>query len=470
MMDPAERLTQPVALPAAFLERVKTQLSAQEFQAFLDSYAQPSRSALRVNTLKIRPDALRTLIPALGEPVPRPDDCLFYPDDLRPGLSPYHEAGLYYIQEPAAMLPAKALAARPGERVLDLCAAPGGKTTAIAADMQGQGLLVANEIIPKRAAVLSQNVERLGIANAVVTNHAPAELAARFPGFFDRILVDAPCSGEGMFKKEPQALSMWSPENVALCAARQDEILREADRMLRPGGRLVYATCTFSPEEDEGCVARFAAAHPDYTVLSMETLWPHRFPGEGQFMAVLEKEGDEPASAPLSGRRGDGPSVLTSASKRGQKDRPRVLRDAAALSAWTDFAAAFFAGDPGPADPSRLILFGDQLYRLPAPLDLAGLKVLRPGLHLGTVEKGRFTPAHALALSLSPAQAANVLDLSQAQACDWITGLSLPCQNAPGWCLVCVDGCSLGFGKVSGGVCKNHYPKGLRRKTVAIEA
>ena len=185
MIDPAPLLTDPAAaLPAAFLARVRTQLSADEYAAFLDSYTQPSRSALRVNTLKIRPDALRTLIPALSEPVPRTDDCLFYPDDLRPGLSPYHEAGLYYIQEPAAMLPAKALAARPGERVLDLCAAPGGKTTAIAADMQGQGLLVANEIIPKRAAILSQNVERLGIVNAVVTNHSPAELSARFPGSF----------------------------------------------------------------------------------------------------------------------------------------------------------------------------------------------------------------------------------------------------------------------------------------------
>lgn len=518
MIDPAPLLTDPAAaLPAAFLARVRTQFSADEYAAFLDSYTQPSRSALRVNTLKISPQKLKALLPGLGDAVPRTKDCFFYPDLMRPGLSPYHEAGLYYIQEPSAMLPAMALEARPGERVLDLCAAPGGKTTAIAADMRGQGLLVANEIIPKRAAILSQNVERLGIVNAVVTSHSPAELSARFPGFFDRILVDAPCSGEGMFKKEPQALTMWSPENVAACAARQDGILHEADKMLRPGGRLVYSTCTFSPDEDEDCVARFIAAHPDYTVLSMETLWPHRFPGEGQFLAVLQKSvtgtvlfhQDKAEKTPPSADS----SRSASLKKNGKKGRPdntkarhAVPADQTALSAWQDFADGFFtenascpailpaeaaAGSPqedpsvlygnectAPATgaafrclpPALLQPFGEQLRLLPESLSLDGLKVLRPGLHLGTLEKGRFVPSHSLALALSSAQASNVLDLTEHQACDWITGLSLPCDAAPGWCLVCVNGFSLGFGKVSGGVCKNHYPKGLRRKTVAIEA
>ena len=455
--------TTDIRLPEAFTARVREQLQ-DEFQAFLDSYARPARQALRVNTLKISVEGLQKLLPFLTESVPGTEDCFFYPEDARPGLSPYHEAGLYYIQEPSAMLASRALAARPGERVLDLCAAPGGKTTAIAADMKGEGLLIANEIIPKRAAVLSQNVERLGITNTVVTNHAPVELAERFPACFDRILVDAPCSGEGMFKKEPQALEMWSPENIAACAARQDQILAEADKMLRPGGRLVYSTCTFAPSEDADCVSRFLAAHPDYALLSQETLWPHRFPGEGQFIAVLEK-GDT-GTVLLSSIPDMGTVLLSPFLKPSKKDL-------AALRPWQDFAEHFFAEFPFFAkkmteEPSPCHFFGDHLYLLPQPLDLKGLKVLRPGLHLGTVEKNRFVPSHSLALALDPAQTANVLNLSQHQACSWTEGLSIPCDNAPGWCLVCVDGRSLGFGKVSGGQCKNHYPKGLRRKTIEI--
>ena len=509
-----------IRLPEAFLARVKKQLN-DDFPAFLDIYTRPSRQALRVNTLKVSVQALQKLLPFLTEPVPGAEDGFFYPDDVRPGLSPYHEAGLYYIQEPSAMLAAKALAARPGERVLDLCAAPGGKTTAIAADMKGEGLLIANEIIPKRAAILSQNVERLGIVNAVVTNHAPAELSQRFPEFFDRILVDAPCSGEGMFKKEPQALEMWSPENVTLCAARQDGILAEADVMLKPGGRLVYSTCTFSPEEDEDCVSRFLAAHPDYTLLSRETLWPHRFPGEGQFIAVLEKLTPQgrfskchpdtsgtvllcqtDTSGTVLSVRDDAPSSKKGRTKgkSSQPSRTHALPGAELISAWKDFSAGFLQGNsmanpapdaaphfgpaapadpvpsfrPGPAapadlDPARLLPFGDHLYLLPQKLDLTGLKVLRPGLHLGSMEKGRFEPSHSLALALASSQAANVLNLTEQQACDWITGLSIPCENVSGWCLVCVNGYSLGFGKVSGGQCKNHYPKGLRKKTVPLD-
>ncbi|MBO4289176.1 MAG: RsmB/NOP family class I SAM-dependent RNA methyltransferase, partial [Lachnospiraceae bacterium] len=323
MTDPAVPiLSDPAtALPEAFLARVKEQLH-DEFPAFLASYQRPPLQALRVNTLKCGVQELQALIPRLTEPVPGTTAGLYFPEDLRPGLSPWHEAGLYYIQEPSAMLAVPALEAQPGEIVLDLCAAPGGKTTAIAADMKGEGLLIANEIVPKRAAVLSQNIERLGITNAVVTNHAPAELAGRFPEFFDRILVDAPCSGEGMFKKEPQAIEMWSPENVAACAARQDAILAEADKMLKPGGRLIYSTCTFAPEEDEGCVERFLAAHPGYDLLSMQTVYPHRFPGEGQFVAALQKEDagtvllssfGEMGTAPFSPSRGRASSALKEA-------------------------------------------------------------------------------------------------------------------------------------------------------------
>ena len=255
------------ALPLGFTDRMHRLLGA-EYPAFLASYDKPRRPALRVNPLRLDgiPDGVRALLPFLAERVPFTADGWYYPDDpaLRPGRHPYHEAGLYYIQEASAMIPAALCPPRPGERVLDLCAAPGGKATQLAGALRGQGLLVANEIHPGRAAVLSGNIERMGIPNALVLNMEPQALAERFPGFFDRIVVDAPCSGEGMFRKEPQAVQMWSPENIALCAARQAEILRAAARMLAPGGTIVYSTCTFAPEEDEGSVLTFLREHPDF--------------------------------------------------------------------------------------------------------------------------------------------------------------------------------------------------------------
>ena len=255
------------ALPLGFTDRMRRLLGA-EYPAFLASYDKPRRPALRVNPLRLDgiPDGVRALLPFLAERVPFTADGWYYPDDpaLRPGRHPYHEAGLYYIQEASAMIPAALCPPRPGERVLDLCAAPGGKATQLAGALRGQGLLVANEIHPGRAAVLSGNIERMGIPNALVLNMEPQALAERFPGFFDRIVVDAPCSGEGMFRKEPQAVQMWSPENIALCAARQAEILRAAARMLAPGGTIVYSTCTFAPEEDEGSVLTFLREHPDF--------------------------------------------------------------------------------------------------------------------------------------------------------------------------------------------------------------
>ena len=255
------------ALPLGFTDRMRRLLGA-EYPAFLASYDKPRRPALRVNPLRLDgiPDGVRALLPFLAERVPFTADGWYYPDDpaLRPGRHPYHEAGLYYIQEASAMIPAALCPPRPGERVLDLCAAPGGKATQLAGALRGQGLLVANEIHPGRAAVLSGNIERMGIPNALVLNMEPQALAERFPSFFDRIVVDAPCSGEGMFRKEPQAVQMWSPENIALCAARQAEILRAAARMLAPGGTIVYSTCTFTPEEDEGSVLTFLREHPDF--------------------------------------------------------------------------------------------------------------------------------------------------------------------------------------------------------------
>ena len=290
-------------IPEQFTLRMR-RLLGEDYDAFSASFSRPRAVGLRLNPLK------GTSLPDLSAfsltPVPWEPCGYYYDPETRPGKSAYHEAGLYYLQEASAMAPAALLDPKPGERVLDLCAAPGGKSTQLAGKMQGRGLLVCNEISPKRAKILASNIERLGIANALVLNEHPQRLEARFEGFFDKILVDAPCSGEGMFRKEEAAVTDWSEETVFMCARRQAEILHSAALMLRPGGRLVYSTCTFSPEENEGSVSEFLKTHPDFSIEAVDApwfspgrpdwiecpapgleqtfrLWPHRLLGEGHY-------------------------------------------------------------------------------------------------------------------------------------------------------------------------------------------
>ena len=239
-------------LPELFLERMEQQLG-EEYPAYLESLERPRAVALRVNPLKGEKPAL----PFVGEPVPWEPMGYYYDPEARPGLHPYHEAGVYYLQEASAMSAVALLDPKPGQTVCDLCAAPGGKTTQIAGRMESDGFLLCNEWSPKRAKILSRNVERLGVSNALVTNEHPQVLAEKYPGYFDRVLIDAPCSGEGMFRKEEAAVTDWSQETVEMCARRQAEILHSGAAMVRPGGRLVYSTCTFAPEEDEQAVALF---------------------------------------------------------------------------------------------------------------------------------------------------------------------------------------------------------------------
>ena len=256
-------------IPNLFKQRMQQMLD-EEYPAFEESLRQEPYQALRINTLKADPaDFLKKEL-FLLRPVPWADNGFYYAPGDVPGKHPYHAAGVYYIQEPSAMAPAEYLQAKPGEKVLDLCGAPGGKSTQIAADMQGEGILVCNEIHPARAKILSENVERMGICNAVVANESPQRLAEAFPEYFDKILVDAPCSGEGMFRKNEDACREWSLENVALCAKRQDGILACAARMLAFGGRIVYSTCTFAPEENEGTVSRFLRDHPEFEAVSVK--------------------------------------------------------------------------------------------------------------------------------------------------------------------------------------------------------
>ncbi|MCI8599907.1 MAG: RsmB/NOP family class I SAM-dependent RNA methyltransferase, partial [Lachnospiraceae bacterium] len=254
-----------MTLPQEFQKKMQ-KLLGEEYGQFLESYQREPLQALRVNTLKMPVEEFQSISPFSLRPVPWASEGFYYEKVDRPGKHPYHEAGLYYIQEPSAMAVGALALPKPGERVLDLCAAPGGKTTHLASAMKGQGLLISNEIHSARAKILSTNVERMGIPNAIVTNETPESLAGRFPGFFDRIVVDAPCSGEGMFQKEEQAILQWSPENVSMCAGRQQAILEEAAKMLRPGGSLVYSTCTFAPEENEGTVSTFLKKHSEFSI------------------------------------------------------------------------------------------------------------------------------------------------------------------------------------------------------------
>ena len=428
-------------LPEAFLQRMQHQLGA-EYEDFLASLERPRAVALRFNPLK----GEQPEMPFVAEPVPWEPEGYYYDPESRPGLHVYHEAGVYYLQEASAMAPVALLDPQPGEKICDLCAAPGGKTTQIAGRMGGEGFLLCNEINPKRAKILSRNIERMAVGNALVTNEHPDNLAKRFPGFFDRVLVDAPCSGEGMFRKEEAAVTDWSQETVEMCARRQAEILHSAARMVRPGGRLVYSTCTFAPEEDEQAVANFLAEHPEFEPEAVNgewfvpgengsfRMWPHKLLGEGHFAAVLRKTSGEEEDIPLCG----------------QEKLPKQ---------WVSFAKEMGITLP----EGKAVSFGSSLFwvspQMPA---LDRLKVMRPGLELGTVKKDRFEPAHALALWLKDCACVQSYEPESTEMGKYIHGDVVPSARK-GWCLVKAGDYSIGWGKGDGSVLKNHYPKGLRR-------
>ncbi len=481
-------------LPQKFLERMQEMLG-DEYEAFYHSLDGDRYQALRLNPLKHPAEVPEGLPVGTFQltPVSWEKDGYYYTEEDRPGKHPYHEAGAYYIQEPSAMAAAPLLEAAPGERILDLCAAPGGKSTQIAGYLRGEGLLVCNEIHPARAKILSENIERMGVRNACVTNETPERLAEKFGAYFDKILVDAPCSGEGMFRKNETAYAEWSPENVALCAERQDGILDCAAKMLRPGGRLVYSTCTFAPAENEDSVSRFLERHSEFAILPVDKkklgipegvcdgrpawgsfgeelrgtlrLWPHIVRGEGHFAAVLCKageraEGYEPMAA------GGLESGIGAKDKRLEMWRSFERECLAADCTKGLWAEGSAGGDGRILSEGIFLCFGENLYLAPKGMPaLTGLKVLRPGLHLGTFKKDRFEPSHALALSLAPQDVRHVCGLSAGdeRTKAYLNGQTFSYEGEKGWYLIAVDGYSLGWGKLAGGVMKNHYPKGLRK-------
>lgn len=459
-------------LPIEFENKMKAFLG-NEWDDFLYSYDNNRFQALRFNTLKVqspeeRMRILKTLKISSDKKVSWANEAYYFDENVRPGKHPYHEMGLYYIQEPSAMSAAALLAPKPGMRVLDLCAAPGGKSTQLATYLGDSGLLVSNEINTQRSRILSQNIERMGIKNAIVTNEDSFVLASHFPGFFNAIQVDAPCSGEGMFRKLPEAIEQWSMENVAICAARQKEILDNAAVMLKPGGTIVYSTCTFSKEENEDVIEYFLEKHPDFTLEEMERFWPHKVDGEGHFVAKLVRRGSVDTGFKSDrqtkkiknnkNRKNETKSALT-------KENMKLLSEFLDETISDDMAALI--------KNSRLVMFGEQLYRLPdMEVDIKGLKVQRAGLHIGEFKKQRFEPSHSLALALKLSEAKNVVKLTcdNPQTIGFFNGQSVMLSDEQaaeckkGWALVCVDGYTAGWGKVNGTQVKNHYPKGLRNK------
>ena len=434
-------------LPIEFEKKMKAFLG-DEWDDFLYSYDNNRFQALRFNTLKVqspeeRMRILKTLKISSDKKVSWADEAYYFDENVRPGKHPYHEMGLYYIQEPSAMSAAALLAPKPGMRVLDLCAAPGGKSTQLATYLGDSGLLVSNEINTQRSRILSQNIERMGIKNAIVTNEDSFVLASHFPGFFNAIQVDAPCSGEGMFRKLPEAIEQWSMENVAICAARQKEILDNAAVMLKPGGTIVYSTCTFSKEENEDVIEYFLERHPDFTLEEMERFWPHKVDGEGHFVAKLVRRGcvDTDLKADRKTKKNK------NSKNRKNETKPALTKENMKLL--SEFLDETISEDVAAwIKNSRLVMFGEQLYRLPdMEVDIKGLKVQRAGLHIGEFKKQRFEPSHSLALALKLNDAKNVVKLTcdNPQTIGFFNGQSVVLSDEQaaeckkGWALVCVD-------------------------------
>lgn len=428
-----------IQLPQAFMQRMQQRLGP-EAPAFFACYDQPPRRGLRVNTLRLSVADFLKISPVSLEPGDiLPEGFLLPPDAPSLGNHPYHLAGMFYLQEPSAMAPIGALAVEPGMRVLDLCAAPGGKSGGIAARLGGEGLLVANEVVPGRAKTLRFTLERLGVANAVVTCARPDALCGALPGYFHRVLVDAPCSGEGMFRKDPEAVAAWSPQHVASCAKRQQAILDSAAQAVASEGLLVYSTCTFSQEENQGVVEDFLKRHPDFQLESAETLYPHRVKGEGHFVARLRRIGLSGQGKPM-----------------GELDLPQC-KDTAFAAFCKDTFSALPPGKPAQLPDGRVLLLSQ-----PLPKGLERVHMLTAGIYAGDLLRGRFQPSHALAMAAGLSWVRRV-ELQGEDLVRYLAGETLGIDaSLAGWCRVETAGCPLGLGKGVNGTLKNHLSKGLR--------
>ena len=442
-------------LPIEFCERMR-ELTGDEYDDFIKSYDTQINKGIRINTLKCS-DSLPML--NSGEKIQWCEDGYYADNLIINGNHPYHASGVVYFQEPSAMAVACGMPIGENAKILDLCAAPGGKTTHIGARMGNHGLLLSNEIIPKRAAVLSENVERMGLTNTIVTNESPRQLSERFEGFFDGIIVDAPCSGEGMFRKEPQAVEEWSVNHTLSCAVRQKNILDDAYKMLKCGGYIMYSTCTFSYDENESVVQymidkyNMQLCHIDgLDMLSdgigdgmqdCRRIFPHKNKGEGHFMALLRRTEES------------NPAKVHQKKKEKRKDTPLDL----AINLYREFEKSAL----NTKLDGEFVLFGDNLYLMPEYINLDKLRVLRCGLHLGIIKRNRFEPSHSLSHALPADMYINRIEfsLNSDEIKRYMHGETLS-NNTNGWCIITADSYSIGWGKGSNGIVKNHYPKALR--------
>ena len=443
---------------------MKELLGEEEFKAYMDSFEQKNFRGLRVNTLKISTEEFEKISPFALKKIPWTDNGYYYEDSEQPAKHPYYYAGLYYIQEPSAMTPAQLLPVEPGDKVLDVCAAPGGKSTELAAKLQGEGMLLSNDISNSRAKALLKNIELMGVKNAYVVSEVPENLVSRFAGFFDKILIDAPCSGEGMFRKEPSMVKSWEEHGVEFFQNLQRGIIDSVVKLLKPGGKILYSTCTFSPEEDEGSMKYLLENYPEFQVEKIDSLWhefagghpewvdgpeelkdcirlwPHKLNGEGHFIALLEKEG-ELENFGNSSRRKE--FVLPEDSKE------------------------FFSHISMPLDLENVIQVKDKLFMVPdAGIDMKGYRVLRSGLYLGDLKKNRFEPSQSLAMALKKEEFDQIVDfpVEDARVKKYLKGETVEIEDTKksGWQLICVDGYPLGWAKAAKGKLKNKYHSGWR--------
>lgn len=451
-------------------------LLGEEYNDYIDSFTQRRVYGLRLNALKASDCKEHILKELFGEgeakPVPWAPYGYYYPEQLRLSRHPYYYAGLYYLQEPSAMAPAAFLPVKPNDRVLDLCAAPGGKSTQLAARLNGEGFLLSNDYSHSRALALLKNMELAGVTNAFISAETPEKLSSVYPEYFDSILVDAPCSGEGMFRRDPDMVKSWTEKGPAYYAPLQKRILKEAVKMLRPGGYLLYSTCTFSTEEDEECIAWLLMRYDSLSLASLDVppgfeqgrcglercvrLFPHKIKGEGHFMALLHKAGNADGLESQTKREDAEPSCS------GEAELPAAVREFLELTD-TDW------------NRCRFMFRDGRLYALPKESPLRqGIRYLRTGWFLGELAgrpggRQRFEPGQALAMGLKGGEFKNTVNLSakDPRTVKYLKGETLDVSGAEirgesGWCLVLCDGFPLGFAKRDGSRLKNKYCPGWR--------
>ena len=434
-----------IELPSQFLKRMENQLG-KEMADFLHAMECPPVRGIRMNPLKPF-DGMESYIDE--ERIPWTADGYYLPELSKAGATVFHEAGAFYLQEPAAMLPGEVMDVKPGERILDLCAAPGGKSTQMGLKLKGEGWIISNEPVYKRAQILSRNMERMGIPNSLVTCAYPSGLPQAWNELFDGVLADVPCSGEGMFRRDPLTRSEWSAEKTEGCVKRQREILNDAARFVMPGGRLVYSTCTYHPAENEGMIEWFLKNHPEFSTESfslpgasgktgMLLCLPHRMKGEGQFVAKLRKKGDP---------------FRTDVGNPFERIQPKDVE-------------LLMHSIPGIQTPDHKI--GNSFIRLSECPGIRGVQVLRAGLKIAEASGRKITPDHAAALSFN-ISSVQPLELNPDEVRKYLAGQEI-LHDGNGWLLLRYRSLFIGWGKGSEGRIRNHYPKGLRKENILTEA